>query len=176
MPNRSAIETLSELLQSAQAKPRVRTERLVPSAIYDLDYRVFVIAAAFELHAKAAPPIARRIHATKLKLLQFIAIRPRLMSVIRAWGASNGDKEASFASQDLRRGFLGDQMFDSVVAFLVARRALEWMGTHLVAGENVTLLSDIYTTAVHGGLFETERKTLEAFNGVKVTVRMLEGA
>jgi hypothetical protein len=176
VPDRSAIETLSELLHSAQAKPRVRTERLVPSAIYDLDYRVFVIAAAYELHAKAAPPIARRIHATKLKLLQFIAIRPRLISVIRAWSVAKGDEEASFAAQDLRRGFLGDQMFDSVVAFLVARRALEWMGTHLVAGENVTLLSDVYTTAVNGGLFETERKTLEAFAGVRVTVRMLEGA
>lgn len=176
MPDRSAIETLSELLQSAQAKPRVRTERLVPSAIYDLDYRIFVIAAAFELHAKAAPPIARRIHAAKLKLLQFIAIRPRLISVIRAWSVSKGDEETSFAAQDLRRGFLGDQMFDTVVAFLVARRALDWMGTHLVAGENVTLLNDVYTTAVNEGLFETERKTLEAFAAVKVTVRMLEGA
>src|SRR5271169_110842 len=125
MPERSAIATLSALLEESHAKPKMRIERLVPSAIYDLDYRVFVIAAAFELHAKAAPPISRRIHATKLKLLQFIAIRPRLISVIRAWSVAKGDDEASFAAQDLRRGFLGDQMFDSVLAFLVARRALE---------------------------------------------------
>lgn len=83
----SAIETLSALLQSSHAQPRVRPERLVPSAIYDLDCRVFVIAAAFELHAKGELLTGRRIHATKLKLLQFVAIRPRLLPVIRSWSA-----------------------------------------------------------------------------------------
>jgi hypothetical protein len=173
---RPAIETLSELLQAGHAKPRVRTERLVPSAIYDLDYRVFVVAAAFELHAKPAPHIARRIHATRLKLLQFVAIRPRLISVIKAWGVAKDDEELSFSAQDLRRGFLGDRMFDSVIAFLVARGALEWMGTHLAAGANSGLLTNIYMAAVNGGLFEAERRTLEEFAGVTVTVRMLEGA
>ena len=174
MPERAAIETLSALLQSSQAQPRVRTERLVPSAIYDLDYRIFVIAAAFELHAKEAPPIRRRIHATKLKLLQFIAIRPRLMSVIRSWSAA-GDDEPSFAAHDLRRGFLGDRMYDAVVAFLVARGAFEWMGTHLAAGSNAELLANIYTAAVSADLFVAERRTLEELAHVRVTVRMLEG-
>lgn len=32
MPEQAAIETLSALLQSSQAQPRLRTERLVPSA------------------------------------------------------------------------------------------------------------------------------------------------
>lgn len=175
MPERAAIETLSDLLQSGHAQPRVRAERLVPSAIYDLDYRIFVIAAAFELHAKAAPPIGRRIHATKLKLLQFIAIRPRLMSVIRSWSVSGEDDETSFAALDLRRGFLGDRMYDAVVAFLVARGALQWMGTHLAAGSNVGLLTHLYTAAVDDGLFVAERRVLMELAGVRVTVRMLEG-
>jgi hypothetical protein len=174
MPERAAIETLSALLQSGQAQPRVRTERLVPSAIYDLDYRIFVIAAAFELHAKETPPTKRRIHATKLKLLQFIAIRPRLISVIRSWSAA-GDDETSFAAHDLRRGFLGDQMYDAVVALLVARGALEWMGTHLAAGSNAALLANIYAAAVNADLFVVERRTLEELAQVRVTVRMLEG-
>jgi hypothetical protein len=174
MPERAAIETLSALLQSSQAQPRVRTERLVPSAIYDLDYRMFVIAAAFELHAKEAPPIRRRIHATKLKLLQFIAIRPRLMSVIRSWSAA-GEDETSFAAHDLRRGFLGDRMYDAMVAFLVARGVLEWMGTHLAAGSNAELLANLYTAAVSADLFVAERRTLEELAHVRVTVRMLEG-
>lgn len=173
MPERAAIETLSALLQSSQAQPRLRTERLVPSAIYDLDYRIFVIAAAFELHAKEAPPIRRRIHATKLKLLQFIAIRPRLMSFIRSWSAAGDDE--TFAAYDLRRGFLGDRMYDAVVAFLVARGALEWMGTHLAAGSNAELLANIYTAAVSADLFVSERRTLEELAHVRVTVRMLEG-
>jgi hypothetical protein len=175
VPNHSAIATLSALLEESHAKPKMRIERLAPSAIYDLDYRVFVVAAAFERHAKAAPPIGRRIHATRLKLLQFIAIRPRLLPVIQTWSTAKPDEELSFTTQDLRRGFLGDQMFDSVVAFLVARGALEWMDTQLVEGKNAVLLRVIHTAAIDNGLFELERQTIEALGGIKITVRMLEG-
>jgi hypothetical protein len=153
----------------------MRIERLAPSAIYDLDYRVFVVAAAFERHAKAAPPIGRRIHATKLKLLQFIAVRPRLLPIIKEWSTAKQDEELTFTTQDLRRGFLGDQMLDSVVAFLVARGALEWMGTHLVEGKNAALLSAINEATIASGLFELERQTIEALGDFKITVRMLEG-
>ena len=176
MPERSAIATLSALLEESHAKPKMRIERLAPSAIYDLDYRVFVVAAAFERHAQPAPPIGRRIHATRLKLLQFIAIRPRLLPIIRAWSAAKPDEELTFTTQDLRRGFLGDQMFDSVVAFLVARGALEWMDTHLVEGKNAALLSAINTAAIDSGLFELERQTIEGLASIKITVHMLEGA
>ena len=175
MPSHSAIATLSALLEESHAKPKMRIERLAPSAIYDLDYRVFVVAAAFERHAKPAPPIGRRIHATRLKLLQFIAIRPRLLPIIKEWSAANREEELSFTTQDLRRGFLGDQMFDSIVAFLVARGALEWMGTHLVEGKNAVLLSAIHKAAIDSGLFELEQQTIEELSGIKITVRMLEG-
>jgi len=175
MPETSAIEKLSALLQSSQAQPRLHTERVVPSAIYDLDYRVFVIAAAFEIHAKEVPPIARRIRAAKLQLLQFIAIRPRLLDVIRKWSAADDDEEKTFDAHDLRRGFLGDRMFDSVVTFLVARGALVWMNGHVAEGSNVALLSNIYRAAVNAGLFVSERQVLTELAAVRVTVNMLEG-
>ena len=63
----------------------------------------------------------------------------------------------------------------SVVAFLVARGALEWMDTQLVEGKNALLLSAIHTAAIQSGLFELERQTIEALGGIKITVRMLEG-
>ncbi len=66
-------------------------------------------------------------------------------------------------------------MYDSVVALLVARGALEWMGAHLGAGSNAGLLAKIYTAAVGGSLFIAERRTLEELAHVRVTVRMLEG-
>ncbi len=175
MPEPSAIEKLSALLQSSQARPRLHTERVVPSAIYDLDYRVFVIAAAFEIHAKEAPRIGRRIRATKLQLLQFIAIRPRLLDVIRRWSASDDVEEDTFDAHDLRRGFLGDRMFDSVVTFLVARGALVWMNGHFAAGSNVALLSNTYQAAENAGLFASERQVLAELAGIRVTVDMLEG-
>jgi hypothetical protein len=84
-------------------------------------------------------------------------------------------QELTFTTQDLRRGFIGDQMFDSVVAFLVARGALEWMGKHLVEGKNAALLSAINTAAVDSDLFKLERQTIDDLAEIKITVRMLEG-
>src|ERR1039458_6497806 len=139
----------------------------MPAAIYALDYRTLVIAAAFEIHAKALPPFGRRIHATKLKFLQFVAIRPWLLPVMEAWGPSEKGVEPSFSAQDVRRGFLGDRMYDAVVAFLVARGALEWMGTHLAAGSNAELLANIYTAAVSADLFVSERKALNDLTRIK---------
>jgi hypothetical protein len=95
------------------------------------------------------------------------------MSFIRSWSAAGDDE--TFAAYDLRRGFLGDRMYDAVVAFLVARGAFEWMGTHLAAGSNAELLANIYTAAVSADLFVAERRTLEELAHVRVTVRMLEG-
>ena len=66
-------------------------------------------------------------------------------------------------------------MFDSVVAFLVARGALDWMGNHLVEGKNAILLSAINTGATNAELFELERETIEELARIKITVRMLEG-
>jgi len=175
MSDRPAIQALSVLMQSGQANPKVRTERLVPAAIYDLDYRTFVIAGAFEIHAKALPPFGRRIHATKLKLLQFVAIRPWLLPVMEAWGSSEKEEEPSFSTQDVRRGFLGDRMYDAVVAFLVARGTLEWRGSHLAAGLHAERLSQLYAGAVANELFAAERKALNDLTRIKITIRMLEG-
>jgi hypothetical protein len=88
MSSRPALKTLSELLQSGHATPSVRTERLVPSAIYDLQYRMFVVAAAFVMHAKGVDPFGSRIQAARLRLLQFVAIRPWLLPVIESWSAA----------------------------------------------------------------------------------------
>lgn len=170
-----AIQTLSELLQSAEVRPKVRAERLVPSAIYDLQYRIFVIAAVFEIHAK---PITsgNRIHATRLKLLQFVAIRPWLLPVIEDWSSSSAHEQSAFDAQELRRGFLGDNTHDCVVAFLAARHAFEWSGSHLVAGKRSDILTGLSTYTRENDLFTTEREILTVLTEVKITNYMLEGA
>jgi hypothetical protein len=176
MSSQPTIQALSELLQSGEATPRVRAERLVPSAIYDLQYRMFVIAAAFEIHAKPLAPFGSRIHATRLKLLQFVAVRPWLLPDIEVWSSSSENEQPSFAAQELRRGFLGDKTYDDVVSFLVARGALEWMGSHLAAGKRSELLTDLSAMATGNDLFATERATINALARIKITNRMLEGS
>jgi hypothetical protein len=175
MYDRSAIATFSALLQESHARPKVRIERLARSAIYDLEYRVFVVAAAFERHAEVVESIGRRIRVTKLKLLQFVTIRPRLLPFIQEWSTTKQDEEHSFTTEELRRGFHGDRTFDNVVAFLVASGTLKRMGQYVVEGENAGFLTAINNEVNATGLFDMERKTLEALGNIKITVRMEAG-
>ena len=176
MANDTALETLAALLQSGRAQPRVSPERLAPSAVYDLQYRMVIIALAFEIHARPYLLGRRRIGASRLKLLQFIAIRPWLVPVIRKWSETQGYAEQSVISpQQLRRGFLGDGVHDDVVGFLVARGALDRMGSHLVSGTNIEFLNRLYSTAAKGQLFSTALSALRELSNITITNHMLEG-
>lgn len=171
----SAIHVLGELL-SGHATPVVVPGRLAPSAVYDLQYRTAVVAAAFEFHAKPYGIDKRRIHAGKLKLLQFIASRPGLMPMVQQWSDSQGDAQLSLAaSQRLRRGFLSDLMHDDVIAFLAARGILVESGSHLVSEAGKGFLHEFYTATAEQGLFVSERVTLEKLRGIQITNVMLEG-
>jgi hypothetical protein len=170
------LHTLAELLRGGGAQPLFSPERLAPSTIYDLQYRLAITACAFELHAKSDLVNTRRIRAATLKLLQFVAIRPWLVPVLQEWAASQRHPQFSLlASQRLRRGFVGDVTYEAVIAFLVARRVLVRVGSHLVSGQNVDALTPFYTAAVEHSLFAAERRVLQKLVDVKITNSMLEG-
>ena len=170
-----AISTLADLL-AGRAKPIIELNRLAPSSFYDVQYRTFVVAAAFEMHARKWDG-DQRITVAKLKLLQFIATRPWLLATVRQWSQSRHDAQLSLmSSQRLRRGFLADTMHDELVAFLVAREIFVRDGAHLLSGETAGVLRDLYTYGVRENWFKAEREALEALKGIKVTNDMLEGA
>jgi hypothetical protein len=170
-----SIQFLAELL-SGQAIPVVSSERLAPSTFYDLRYRIFVIASAFEIHAKPYAPNMRRIQGARLKLLQFIACRPWLLGMVRVWSKAQHDAQLSMASsQRLRRGFLGDTMHDDVVSFLVARGILSRMNSHLADGPNTAWLGQLHSRITEEELFGRERHVLKELVSVKITNAMLEG-
>lgn len=175
MPDTSStpIHALAELL-SGRAQPVVVPERLAPSTIYDLRYRISVIAATFEIHAKPYGVTQRRIPAGKLKLLQFIACRPWLINMVREWSAAQHDAQFAISSYRLRRGFLGDQMHDDVVELLVARGVLVRMNAHIVSADT-QLLTNLYATAVDNDLFGAERHVLQELRDIQITNAMLEG-
>ena len=95
MPTESNVSILSELLSTSIASPYAKPERLAPSALYDLDYRVCVICACFHSHAKSDEPGFKKINAARLKLLQFIAIRSWLLPVVKEWSESRDDPQRS---------------------------------------------------------------------------------
>jgi hypothetical protein len=169
------IHALANLL-SGRAQPIVVPERLAPSAIYDLEYRMSVIAAAFEIHAKPYGVAGqRRVAAVRLKLLQFVACRPWLTAMMREWSGAQHDAQLAMASsQRLRRGFLGDQMHEDVMEFLVARGVFVRIGSHIVSG-NMSFLTDLYSASVERGLFPAERRVLHELLDVQITNAMLEG-
>src|SRR4051794_38742508 len=92
-----AIEKLSVLLQGSGANPVLVPSRLAPSAIYDLDYRTATVALVFENFAKSFGTAGhRRIGAARLKLLQFIVLRPWLLPVIREWSEESSQAPLQF--------------------------------------------------------------------------------
>ena len=169
------LETLRELL-SGHAKPVIDFDRLAPSATYDFDYRIAVIALAFEQLAKPADLGRRRIATARLKLYQFVAQRPWLLPVIAQWGEAQKDaQESLLVPQRLRRGYVDDRMFNDVIDFLVARGSLTRGESHLT--ETATQFSrEVSANAVREELFLSERSTLAALGDVTLTNAMLGGS
>jgi hypothetical protein len=172
----SSVSALAQLLANSTASPYARPERVTPSTFYDLDYRVCVVAACFEVHAKEDEARYRRILSAKLKLLQFIAIRSWLFPIVREWSASRDDPQRSaWSSQSLRRGFLGDSMHDEVINYMVAGGLLVKAQSHLVDAGVDFRLRDINRNVVSSALFARERKTIVDLKNLTITNAMLEG-
>ena len=177
MSTNSPLERLSALLAASGAQPDITPERLAPSTVYDLEYRVLIVAMSFQLHA-ASDKYSNwpRIQSRRLKLLQFIAMRPWLVSVIREWSLSRHNAQRSLDSEEgLRRGFISDTMHDDVLDFLVAAGALRREETFVVSGMNSSLISDLYSEALGRSLFDAELTALRQLKAIVITNEMLEG-
>lgn len=176
MPDLASLHALTELLRGAGAEAVLVPQRVAPSTIYDLQYRIIINACAFEQHAKPYQSGPRRVQSARQKLVQFVAMRPWLVGVVRDWSSTQHLPQLSMAvSQRLRRGFLGDEMHESVVAFLVAARAFRYDGAHLAAGENAHMLAKWAAAAVESALFVSERVAIDELHEIKITNTMLEG-
>ena len=176
MANQAPLQTLADLLSGSSAKLLIEPSRFAPSTVYDLEYRLVVVACAFDLHSKTALVKIRRIQAVRLKLMQFVAVRPWLFPVVQDWAASQKEPQLHrLASQSLRRGFLGDETHDKVIEYLVAHDALRREKAFLVASSNGAFLANLAAAANEANLFMEERHTLQDLLNVRVTNSMLEG-
>lgn len=172
----SPLHALADLLRSGGALPAVSSERFAASMIYDLQYRLAVLACVYELHAGDDRSNTRGIKPGKLKLLQFVAMRPWLLPVVRKWSEERSDRQVSlWASRALRRGFLGDTVHEAVVEFCLASGMLQYLGSRLVSGDHGDYLSTVSAAVRTGDWFASERRTLEALRQTVITNDMLEG-
>lgn len=173
MPTESQI--LSELLIGTSAAPYVNPERIAPSTVYDLQYRMFVVAACLRVSGRVEGA-SRKISANKLRLLQFVAMRPWLLDVVREWSASRKDRQRSLqSSQSLRRGFLSDGMHDNLIDYLVATGCLFKQKGQIAEPISSVILSDLFDASEKDGLFTTETDAIRELDEIVITNDMLEG-
>ncbi|KAA6461880.1 hypothetical protein DYQ86_09530 [Acidobacteria bacterium AB60] len=175
--NLHPIEELAALLKESTAKPLIVPARLAPSALYDVEYRTAVIALVFARFARTiAPSTLRKISAAKLKLMQFVALRPWLLPAIREWSTVGPHEGLAFAhSIRIRRGFLSDTAHDDVVNYLTACRILARQDTQIVEGKHADVLVAIAKSVVEANLFSSELAVINELDGITISNQMLEG-
>lgn len=161
---------LASALREAGACARVRPERIAHSTLYDFDYHVALIACVFFNTEEASP----RVVAHWLKILQFIAVRPSLLSDFQIWAGTRRHQDLD-TWQKMPRGFLGDDTHDRTVELLVAGGVLSREGEELAAGSRFTDLRQIYDDLISRDLLRSERATLVELARARVNRKLLKG-
>jgi len=172
---RSAVSQLADLL-GGHAKPIIRPQRLAPATIYDIDYRMAVVALTIHMHGAKTEEGELRIDSARLKLFQFIAQRPNMLPAMKNWARS---KHASGllpdSSQRLRRGYLGDSTYEQVVEYMIACKMLRADGRYFISEKASRYISEIIAVAEGQEMFVSERTTLQDLTELRMTIAMLEG-
>jgi hypothetical protein len=178
MADRTPLERLVALFRASGVIPELTPERDAPSTEFDLEYRVLVVALAFHMHAAVDrfSPNRPRLQARKLKLLQFIAMRPWLVHVVRDWSQQRREGQRSLDTEEgLRRGFLSDTVHDHVMRFLESAGVFRRDGDHVVTGPHANVVSDFTHEIEERRLFANEIAALLDLQSIIITNDMLVG-
>ena len=165
---------LGDLLSAANAHLSIAPKVSTRSTIYDLDYRLSIVACATQALSTADVLGRRTVLANWLKLAQFTAMRPALLSHLLEW--INERKTPTLASQRWRRGFVGDRTHDAVIDFLAADGVLLRQGDLLVSGPRYSMLAEIEGTVRARDVFQDERFVLAKLADLRPIKAMLSGA
>lgn len=172
-------QDLATLLREAKAVPRLRAESIIPSSIYDPLYRVVTIGLAMRACGKASPDTGLpMLNAAKLKLCQFVAIRPQLLPSLRDWISAHegGERPSLDGWAQFPRGYAADSLHESVLTYLVAIGELVREGHNLYVTKLESkpgLLSRLVETVDQMDTFQGERKVLQELSTMRITLKML---
>jgi hypothetical protein len=165
---------LADLLAAAKAPLSIAPKVSTRSTIYDLDYRVAIVACAMQQLSTSDLLGHRKIIANWLKLAQFTAMRPALLSHVLEWIEDR--KSTTLVSERWRRGFVGDGVHDAVIEFLAAQGIVRRQEDLLLSGERYAVLADIETTVRANKAFINEREVLTRFSTLRPIKAMLSGS
>lgn len=170
----SAVQALAALLKETGARPRVSSDRVVRSTLYDLDYHVALIACVFFEAAEQGTTESRSVIAPWLKILQFIAVRPALLSDFQRWAGARRQPDLN-TWQKMPRGYLGDNTHDRTVELLIAGKILCRTPDRLVSGDRFAMLQTLYENIVTRDLLRSERSTLRELARTPANKTLLRG-
>ncbi len=168
------IAALDAILLKVGAVPEFIRKRVSRSYLYDADYHVAMVACAFSLCSTVGELRKPELLRAWLKLLQFVAARPRLAPDLIRWARSRKQQDFETWSK-MPRGYVGDQTHDAVIDMLVANGTLVEHGDHLVHGQHASLLEGIFKRVCDVGLFERERDVMSSVRDLRVNKAMLGG-
>lgn len=168
------IAALDALLVKVGAVPEFVRTRVSRSHLYDVDYQVAMIACAFGLCASVGELKKRELLRAWLKLLQFVAARPRLAPDMIRWANSRRQQDFETWSK-MPRGYVGDQTHDAVVDMLVANGTLVEHADHLLLGPQASFLEAVFRSVCDAGLFAAERDVMLQVRDLPVSKTMLGG-
>jgi len=164
------VKILGEILRGIGATVTVDTNRLSRSTLYDFDYHSAVIACVFAEHATTDAEGRKSVVAGWLKLMQFVAVRPRLAKQVVSWSA-NRLRYQSMLWHQIPRGFVGDETHDATVDFLIASDILDRRQDNILGGTRFQSLSEMYVRICHDNLFKTEREVIVTLKSIRVIGR-----
>jgi hypothetical protein len=169
------VRELAALLARFDARPVAVRQGIAASTLYDTDYHLAIVACAFAIHAKPDTSGRKQMLGFWLKLLQFVAARPRLVPDLRMWAETrrNADLETW---RKMPRGYVGDRIHDSIIEFLVAGNVLERDKDKLVGGARIEVLERLYERVKSANLFAKECLVLDELLAVRPNRTMLSGA
>ena len=165
---------LGELLSTANAQLSIAPKVSTRSTIYDLDYRVSIVACAIQ--ALSTPDVLgqRKVIANWLKLAQFTAMRPAMLSHVLEWIEER--KSTVLFSERWRRGFVGDRVHDAVIEYLSAQGIVQRQEDLLLSGPHYSVLAEVESTVRANDAFLNERFVLARFAELRPIKAMLGGA
>lgn len=172
--NNDPIAELDALLAEAGAEPKFVRQRITRSYLYDAEYHMAMIACAFSICATIGDLGRPELLRPWLKLLQFVAARPRLAPDLIRWASTRRQQDFETWSK-MPRGYIGDRTHDAVVDLLVANGTLSERGDYLVYGAHGSTLERIFQVVFDADLFQKEREIMHKADSLRVSKAMLGG-
>src|SRR5690606_22799418 len=116
----------------------------------------------------------KSVDAAWLKLMQFVAARPKLARDLDTYAGSRRKRQREYFSL-MPRGYLGDISHDGVINYLGISGALTRVEGGLSRSDDDQTLDSLFQSIQSQGLFVTEREIIKSLQHIRPSKALLGG-